>query len=122
MHVDSSIWYQLLSAIVTIVLTWALGQASRYLRARFSAQQLATAAGVARAAVLFVEQVYRTAHGPDKLQPAIERAKALAASAGITLTDDQWETLVEQAVKQFNEWKTAITQPTAPPPQTPLQP
>lgn len=98
------LWYQILSLAVTVLGTVAVAALRRYLYARYTDQQIQTARRIAEQTVAYVEQVYREMHGPEKLVPAIDAAKQLATKAGINLTDDQWRTLIEAAVRTLNGW------------------
>lgn len=62
-----------------------------------------TKRAVARVAVQFVEQVWTTLHGVDKLDRALETAKALLQKKGIDFDADEMEILIEAAVAEFNE-------------------
>ena len=56
---------------------------------------------VVKDAVLFVEQVYKDIHGPDKLHAAMERASEILAEYGITISETELVTMIESAVKEF---------------------
>ena len=56
---------------------------------------------VVKDAVLFVEQVYKDIHGPDKLHAAMERASEILADYGITISETELVTMIESAVKEF---------------------
>ncbi len=101
---------QALFPVLLAVITAAAGALAQklhqYLNARFTTEQLGKAEAVSRYAVLFTEQVYRTAGGPAKLAAALAQAEALGRGVGISYSSEQWRTLVEQAVFTFNrEWK-----------------
>nr|DAP29338.1 MAG TPA: holin [Caudoviricetes sp.] len=62
-----------------------------------------TKRAVARVAVQFVEQVWTTLHGADKLNKALETAAALLKKKGVDFDADEMEVLIEAAVAEFNE-------------------
>lgn len=59
-------------------------------------------ASVVASTVQYVEQVYKDIHGEEKLEKAMQRASELLAEKGITITNDELETLIESAVNGFN--------------------
>lgn len=62
-----------------------------------------TKRSVAKAVVQFVEQAWKSLHGPDKLQKALETAEAMLAKKGIKFDADEMMVLIEAAVAEFNE-------------------
>lgn len=58
---------------------------------------------IARAAVQFVEQVWKALHGPEKLRKALETAQTLLAKKGIDFDAEEMEILIEAAVAEFND-------------------
>ena len=50
----------------------------------------------------FVEQVWKTLHGTDKLNKALETAEALLKKKGITFDAEEMRVLIEAAVVEFN--------------------
>lgn len=68
---------------------------------------------IARTAAKFVEQVWKTIHGPDKLAKALETAEILLRKKGIPFDADEMKILIEAAVSEFNEafCKTADPDP-----------
>ncbi len=56
---------------------------------------------VCKTAVLFVEQVYKDIHGPEKLRQAMERASAMLQEYGITISEYELVSMLEAAVKEF---------------------
>lgn len=83
-----------------------LGHGVKVLVARYLTDE--TKLSVARVAVKFVEQVWTTIHGPDKLAKALETAAALLKKKGIDFDAAEMEILIEAAVKEFNN---AIAKP-----------
>lgn len=58
---------------------------------------------VAKTAVQFVEQVYKNAHGEEKLNAALDAASDMLAEKGINITYLELRCLVEAAVGEFNK-------------------
>ncbi|MCI7809715.1 phage holin family protein, partial [bacterium] len=54
-------------------------------------------------AAQFVEQVWYTLHGPEKLAKALETAEVLLKKKGIDFDSDEMKILIEAAVSEFNE-------------------
>lgn len=61
-----------------------------------------TKLSVARVAVKFVEQVWTTIHGPEKLDKALKTAEELLKKKGIDFDADEMQILIEAAVNEFN--------------------
>ena len=62
-----------------------------------------TKRAIARACAAFVEQAWKTLHGVDKLQKALETAQELLAKKGIDFDADEMMVYIEAAVAEFNE-------------------
>ena len=62
-----------------------------------------TKRAIARAAAAFVEQAWKSLHGFDKLQKALETAQELLSKKGIAFDADEMMVLIEAAVAEFNE-------------------
>ena len=58
---------------------------------------------IASVAVQFVEQAWKTLHGADKMQKALETAAALLKKKGIAFDADEMMVLIEAAVSEFND-------------------
>ena len=58
---------------------------------------------IAKTAAAFVEQVWTTLHGADKLAKALETAEKLLKKKGIDFDAEEMEVLIEAAVAEFNE-------------------
>ena len=97
--------FSVLRDLIVLAGTVVLGYVSNYLHRYYTAQQIQTAKSLALLAVTFVEQVAVSLGltNPEKLQVAIQRAKALAAKVGINLTDQQWETLIEAVLGEVKD-------------------
>ena len=62
-----------------------------------------TKRSIAKAVVQFVEQAWKSLHGPDKLQKALETTEVLLKKKGIPFDADEMMVLIEAAVAEFNE-------------------
>ena len=62
-----------------------------------------TKRAIAAAAVKFVEQVWKTLHGENKLNKALETAEALLKKKGNTFDAEEMRVLIEAAVGEFND-------------------
>jgi len=94
------------SGILTAALVLAKGAIERRLgpeRARAAAQ---IAGDVTRA----VEQLARARGwaGQEKLDKALDQARALGAAHGIALDDEQWRSLIEAAVHEIGQLQRAL--------------
>lgn len=91
---------QALTDVVQLLIVVALGFAVSWLRAHLGAKRLALAANIAAKAVYAVEQVAPglKVKGAAKLTRALGEARRLAAAHGLALTNEQWTTLIEDAV------------------------
>jgi hypothetical protein len=103
--------YALLKDLIALLGSIAIAYLSAYLKQHFNAKQLELAKTIAEEAVYFAEQVGNTLgiKGADKYKAALEKAKVLAAKVGIHLTDEQWQGLIESAVKTAINFYKDIT-------------
>jgi hypothetical protein len=104
---------------VRLVILIVGGYAAAFVRTHHSASQVQRAQEIGRTAVWAVEQL-ATAAGWDrraKFARALAFAKRLAARAGLHLQDDQWQTILEAAVRALGEAGADL--PKAPPSTTP---
>ena len=62
-----------------------------------------TKRAIAKACAAFVEQAWKTLHGEEKLQKALETAHELLEKKGIAFDPDEMMVLIEAAVAEFNE-------------------
>lgn len=76
---------------------------NRWVQAETSRLDDETKIGIARAAAAFVEQAWKTLHGPAKLKAALDKARKLLEKKGIEFDADEMEVLIEAAVAEFNE-------------------
>lgn len=58
---------------------------------------------IAKTAAACVEQVWKTIHGPEKLEKALEYAETMLAKKGIKFDAEEMKILIEAAVAEFNE-------------------
>ena len=58
---------------------------------------------IAKEVVKFTEQVYKTLHGQEKLEKAMEAMSQMLAEKGITITELEMQVLLESAVAEFNK-------------------
>ena len=63
----------------------------------------ATKVAIAKACAAFVEQAWKTLHGADKLQKALDTAQVLLAKKGIHFDAVEMKVYIEAAVAEFNE-------------------
>ena len=91
---------QILMLVLTAFLG-SLGYAAKQLYARHINDD--TKRAIAKTVVQFVEQVWITLHGEQKLQKALETAEAMLKKKGIDWDADEMRILIEAAVAEFNE-------------------
>lgn len=91
---------QILTAILCAIFG-CLGYALKRLATKYVNDD--TKRTVAKVAVQFVEQVWTTLHGADKLAKALETAAALLKKKGIDFDAEEMQVLIEAAVAEFNE-------------------
>ena len=58
---------------------------------------------IAKDVVQFTEQVYKTLHGKEKLDKAMEAMSQMLAEKGIFITELEMRVLLEAAVAEFNK-------------------
>lgn len=97
--------------IVTIIVTvtfGCLGWAAKKIYQTYVTDK--TKESIAKTAVACVEQVWKTIHGPEKLEKALEYAETLLAKKGIKFDAEEMKILIEAAVAEFNKAfeKTAV--------------
>ena len=91
---------QILTAILCAIFG-CLGYALKRLATKYVNDD--TKRTVAKVVVQFVEQVWTTLHGADKLAKALETAEALLKKKGIDFDTEEMQVLIEAAVAEFNE-------------------
>ena len=68
---------------------------------------------IAKQTVQYVQQVYQTLNGPEKLDKAISTFVELLNEKGIKVTDVETRVLIESAVKSFKDsWENNSTEET----------
>lgn len=72
----------------------------KYLKARFTEKEIATARKIAEIVVDAVEELGAAGviDYKSKFAEALRRVKDMASSRGITLSDEQWQAMIEAAV------------------------
>ena len=91
---------QILTAILCAIFG-CLGYALKRLATKYVNDD--TKRTVAKVAVQFVEQVWTSLHGADKLAKALETAAVLLKKKGIDFDVEEMQVLIEAAVAEFNE-------------------
>ena len=100
---------QIIAAILCAIFG-CLGYAIKQLAVKYINDD--TKRSIAREAMLFVEQVWKTIHGADKLSKALEVAEALLKKKGIAhevlnakyhFDAEEMQILIEAAVAEFNK-------------------
>ena len=100
--IDDVLFRVIVSVVGTLVTT-VLTLLGLYLQQKMGGEKLSKAYSVMTTAVEFVEQTATNLYGEAKMQTAVAWAKNLAARYGLSLTDDQWRILGEQAVFAMNQ-------------------
>jgi len=57
---------------------------------------------IAKTCVSAIEQSYKSLHGKDKFDKAVESCSNILSARGISITDDEMTMLIESAVSEFN--------------------
>ena len=91
---------QIIAAILCAIFG-CLGYAIKQLAVKYINDD--TKRSIAREAMMFVEQVWKTIHGADKLSKALEVAEALLKKKGIDFDAEEMQILIEAAVAEFNK-------------------
>ncbi|MDI3341842.1 MAG: phage holin, LLH family [Sphaerobacter sp.] len=96
---------QVLTDLIRLAALVVAGYVAAWVRQHVTAAQWQRAQDIARTAVWAVEQVAPRLRiqGEAKLQRALEDARRLAAAHGLRLTDQQWRSLIESAVKDLKQ-------------------
>lgn len=106
---------QLLVALLSLLSIVITTVAIPALRAHAGERRFQHAKGAAELAVRAIEQLYPGLTNEDKFGFALARVRELAARTGLNVTPDQWETLIEAAVKDMKAVQGAIDAPAAEP-------
>ena len=91
---------QILTAILCAIFG-CLGYAIKRLATKYVNDD--TKRTIAKVAVQFVEQVWTSLHGADKLAKALETAAILLKKKGIDYDAEEMQVLIEAAVAEFND-------------------
>lgn len=91
---------QILTAILCAIFG-CLGYAIKRLATKYVNDD--TKRTIAKVAVQFVEQVWTSLHGADKLAKALETAATLLKKKGIDYDAEEMQVLIEAAVAEFND-------------------
>ena len=91
---------QILTAILCAIFG-CLGYAIKRLATKYVNDD--TKRTIAKVAVQFVEQVWTSLHGADKLAKALDTAATLLKKKGIDYDAEEMQVLIEAAVAEFNE-------------------
>ena len=91
---------QILTAILCAIFG-CLGYAIKRLATKYINDD--TKRTIAKVAVQFVEQVWTSLHGADKLAKALDTAATLLKKKGIDYDAGEMQVLIEAAVAEFNE-------------------
>lgn len=102
---------QIMSAImpyVVTIVTAIFGYIAVKVKAKFEEKiNTETKKEVVEATVKYVQQVYETLDGPDKLQKALETSIEWLNEKGIKITEAEATILIEAAVKGFKDgWES----------------
>lgn len=90
-----------IAALAVTVVFGCLGFAAKQIYKNFVTDQQKEA--IAKTAARCVEQVWKTIHGPEKMDKALEYAETLLAKKGIQFDSDEMKILIEAAVAEFNK-------------------
>ena len=90
-----------LAMAVLCAIFGCLGYAIKRIAAKYINDD--TKRSVAKVSAQFVEQVWYTLHGPEKLAKALATAEVLLKKKGIDFDSDEMKILIEAAVAEFNE-------------------
>ena len=91
---------ELVTAAVLALFGW-LGVQARNLYTRYVNTDIKRS--VVWDTVQYIEQVYKSIHGKDKLYKAMEKAEKILQEKGIPITELELRTLIESAVKTMND-------------------
>lgn len=93
--------FEILGTIITTVLVWVLKFAANWLKENGYIKKLEKYEGVAKMAVKAAEQMYLAEEGPKKFEYAKEEMLKHVNTLGLDLTEEQFEGLIENAVKEL---------------------
>lgn len=90
-----------ITIMAVTVVAGCLGYAAKQIYKSFVTEQQKEA--IAKTAARCVEQIWKTIHGPDKMEKALEYAETLLAKKGIKFDAEEMYILIEAAVAEFNQ-------------------
>lgn len=93
--------FEILGTIITSVLVWVLKFAANWLKENGYIKKLEKYEGVAKMAVKAAEQMYLAEEGPQKFEYAKKEMLKHVNTLGLDLTEEQFEGLIENAVKEL---------------------
>ena len=79
-----------------------------YLKTHMTSEQIAILTGIAQTVVYAAEKIFGAKMGADKLQYALNLAKALLSKKGLTFDEDVIRAAIEAQVQQLSLDKTAV--------------
>ena len=79
-----------------------------YIKSHVSAEQLSILAGIAQTVVFAAEKIFGAKMGADKLAYALNLAKRLLESKGLTFDEDVIRAAIEAQVEQLNLDQKAV--------------
>lgn len=79
-----------------------------YLKTHMTAEQITVLGGIAQTVVYAAEKIFGAKMGKDKLAYALELAKKLLTSKGLTFDEDVIRAAIEAQVQQLGLEKTAV--------------
>lgn len=93
--------FEILGTVITTVLVWVLKFAANWLKENGYIKKLEKYEGVAKMAVKAAEQMYLAEEGPQKFEYAKQEMLKHVKNLGLDLTEEQFEGLIENAVKEL---------------------
>ena len=90
-----------IAVLAVTVVFGCLGYAAKQIYKNLVTDQQKEA--IAKTAARCVEQVWKTIHGPEKMEMALQYAETLLAKKGIKFDAEEMSILIEAAVAEFNE-------------------
>lgn len=103
--------------VIVIAVPTLLGYAAKYINSKISGENITKAREIATVAVTAVEQIYQQATGESlerfnarKKAAAEQRIIDIATGAGIKLTNQQIDSLIEAAVMELKEFYSSLGQ------------
>lgn len=92
--------YDILAAVLLIVLSFVGAKLGKYFGSKVDTQQRTLIETIAMQVVVYVQQKYGELNGEAKFDKAYLRVSEELAKLGISLTPDQIEVLIESSLKK----------------------